>query len=91
MRSLILAIAVLGAGYAMQPATAQAGGNAPFCLQGRDTTGGIGDCSYPTYQACQATASGTFAGCYQNPYYAYDAAPVDRPRGRLRRSYYQPY
>lgn len=87
MRNLMLALAVLGTGFAVQSVPAQAGGNYPFCLQGRDTTG-IGDCSYPTYQACLATASGIFAGCYQNPYYAYDAAPVDRPRTRSRRSSY---
>lgn len=77
MRSLLLALAVLGAGYAMQPVPAEAG-NAPFCLQGRDTAGGGGDCSYPTYQACLATASGTFAWCYQNPYYSYGSAPAPR-------------
>ncbi len=87
MRKMLLALAVLGAGYAMQqqPAEAQVG-HYPFCMQGRDTTGGAGDCSYPTYQACMATASGTFAWCYQNPYFSYDAAP--QPRPRQRRSYY---
>ena len=84
MRYLILALAALGASYAMQPTAAEAGGRAPFCLQGRDTAGNNGDCSYPTYQSCQATASGTFAWCFQNPYYAYDAVPVARPR-RARR------
>ncbi len=70
MRNLLFALAVAGAGLAIQPAPASAQvSNYPFCLQGRDTTGGQGDCSYPTYQACLATASGTFAWCYQNPYY----------------------
>ena len=87
MRSLLLAVAVLGAGYAMQPAPAEAA-NYPFCLQGRDTAGGLGDCSYPTYQACLATASGTFAWCYQNPYYAYDSAPAPQPRPRYTRPPY---
>ena len=87
MRSLLLALTVLGAGYAMQPAPAEAG-NAPYCLQGRDTAGGGGDCSFPTYQACLATASGTFAWCFQNP--AYAPAPGPQPRGRYQRpsSYY---
>ncbi len=87
MRSLLLAVAVLGAGYAMQPAPAEAA-NYPFCLQGRDTTGGNGDCSYPTYQACLATASGTFAWCYQNPYFSYNSAPAPRPSNPRPSSYY---
>ena len=87
MRSYLLALAVLGAGFAAQPAPAEAR-EYPFCLQGRDTAGGRGDCSYATYQQCQATASGTYASCYSNPYYAYDDAPVVQPRGRYPRRYY---
>ncbi len=87
MRSLVLALAVLGAGFAIQSAPAEAR-DFPFCLQGRDTAGGSGDCSYPTYQACQATAAGTYAGCYANPYYAYNEAPVVQPRPRYPRSSY---
>jgi pyruvate/2-oxoglutarate dehydrogenase complex dihydrolipoamide acyltransferase (E2) component len=35
MRNLFFALAVLGTGFAVQSAPAQAGGNYPFCLQGR--------------------------------------------------------
>lgn len=87
MRSLLLALAVLGTGFAIQSAPAEAR-EYPFCLQGRDTASGRGDCSYSTYQQCQATASGTYASCYTNPYYAYDEAPVYQPRRTYRRSYY---
>jgi len=87
MRNSLLALAVLGAGFAMQSAPAEAR-NYPFCLQGRDIQTGYGDCSYSTYQQCQATASGTYNSCYANPYYAYDQAPVDQPRRSSRRSSY---
>lgn len=85
MRYLILGLAMLGAGYAVQP-TPAAARDYPFCLLGRDTAGGLGDCRYSTYQQCQATASGTRNGCYANPYYAYGEEPVARPR-RARRHY----
>lgn len=90
MRNLILALAVLGTGFAVQSAPAQAGGNYPFCLQGRDIQTGFGDCRFSTYQQCQATASGTYASCYANPYYASnDDEPVyQQPRRRVQRSYY---
>lgn len=89
MRKLFFALAVLGTGFAVQSAPAQAGGNYPFCLQGRDIATGQGDCRFSTYQQCQATASGTYAGCYANPYYAYsDDEPVyQQPRRRVQRSY----
>ncbi|MBQ8106225.1 MAG: DUF3551 domain-containing protein [Afipia sp.] len=82
MRSYLLALAVLGAGFAVQSAPAEAGGNYPFCLQGRDISTGQGDCSFATYQQCQATAAGTYAGCYANPYYVYDEERVYQPRRR---------
>lgn len=37
----------------------------PFCLKGCDF--GNGDCSFVTYQQCQATASGRDAWCDVNP------------------------
>ena len=89
MRNLFFALAVLGTGFAIQSAPAQAGGNYPFCLQGRDIATGQGDCRFSTYQQCQATASGTYASCYANPYFAYsDDEPVYQPRRRVQRSYY---
>lgn len=87
MRSLVLALAVVGTGFAFQSAPAQAR-EAAFCLQGKDTSGGRGDCSYTTYQQCQARASGTWNGCYANPYVTYDDEPVYPTRRRSYRSYY---
>jgi hypothetical protein len=87
MRNLLLALAVLGTGFAVQSVPAQAR-DYPFCLQGRDISTGQGDCSFSTFQQCQATAAGTYAGCYANPYFAYNEEPVNQPRRRYRRSDY---
>jgi hypothetical protein len=37
----------------------------PFCIRGCDF--GAGDCSFSSYQQCQATASGRDAYCVENP------------------------
>ena len=37
-----------------------------YCLQGEEFPGGAGDCSFSTYQQCQATASGRMASCAAN-------------------------
>ena len=49
----------------------------PFCIKGAHYLGGIGDCSFDTYQQCQATASGRKAYCDTNPYFGFS----DRSRG----------
>jgi Protein of unknown function (DUF3551) len=41
----------------------------PFCIRGCDFGAGRGDCSFVSYQQCQATASGRDAWCDANPYY----------------------
>jgi hypothetical protein len=41
----------------------------PFCIKGCDFGAGRGDCSFSSYQQCQATASGRDAYCDANPYY----------------------
>lgn len=89
MRKILLALAVLGTGFAIQSAPAAAR-DYPFCLQGRDFQTGYGDCRYSTYQQCQASASGTYSSCYANPYFAYaeDDRQVYQPRRRSQRSYY---
>lgn len=88
MRNTLLTLAVLGATFAVQSAPAEAR-DYPFCRQGRDIATGQGDCSYTTYQQCQAAASGTYAGCYANPYYSYnEEQPYQQPRRRAPRPYY---
>jgi Protein of unknown function (DUF3551) len=46
-----------------------AAGGMPFCIKGCDFGGGAGDCSFSSYQQCQATASGRDATCAANPYF----------------------
>jgi hypothetical protein len=41
----------------------------PFCIKGCDFGGGRGDCSFSSYQQCQATAAGRDAYCAENPYF----------------------
>ena len=65
------------------PATAQ---DYPFCIKGCDFGGGRGDCSFSSYQQCQATASGRGAYCAANPYFNANAElQPDRSRQSRRR------
>jgi len=80
----------IGVMAAFNAAPAAAGGspagNAPFCIKGCDASsgGGLGDCSFATYQQCQATASGLTAWCASNPYYNANAEMLP---GRGRKSH----
>jgi Protein of unknown function (DUF3551) len=64
-----------------------AAGDFPFCIQGRDFGGGLGDCSFSSYAQCQATASGLSASCAANPYFSANAA-LQPTRNRLSRRKY---
>jgi hypothetical protein len=66
MRKAILALMALSGVCAIDAAPAVAGGM-PFCIKGCDFAGGAGDCSFSSYQQCQATASGRDASCAANP------------------------
>jgi Protein of unknown function (DUF3551) len=68
MRKALLMLMVCGAGSmtAALPALAR---DFPFCIKGCDFGGSLGDCSFTSYQQCQATASGRDAWCDANPYY----------------------
>jgi hypothetical protein len=73
MRRSLWALMAIGVMAAANAAPAAAGGSpagsAPFCLRGCDaSSGGLGDCSFSSYQQCQATASGRTAWCASNPY-----------------------
>jgi len=52
--------------YARAPAAAAASAPDRYCLQG-DGWGYPGNCEFSTYDQCRATASGTTAGCGENP------------------------
>ena len=58
----------------------------PFCIKGCDFGAGRGDCSFTSYQQCQATASGRDATCAANPYFNANAElQSDRSRQSHRR------
>jgi hypothetical protein len=79
MRNLILALLAAGGVAVIGAAPAQAVGTRyPFCMQGQDAPG-LSDCKYTSYQQCQATASGRFLYCIENPYY--NAGGDADPRG----------
>lgn len=78
MRTTILLAAAASvaafATLATAPAAHAVGVRYPFCIQG-DRYPGLSNCSYPSYQACLATASGIGQTCIANPYYAGDNDP----------------
>lgn len=45
----------------------------PYCIKGCDYGSSLGDCSFATYQQCQASASGRLAYCAANPYFSQNA------------------
>ena len=86
MRKLVLAaMALTAAGAATLATSAPAAAyDYPWCVAGRDM-GYPGDCSYATYNQCQASASGRFAYCSANPRVAYGQQQA--PRGRRGHQY----
>jgi hypothetical protein len=73
----LLAAAALGVA-ALSPAQA-VGTRYPFCLQG-DEFPGLSNCTFTSYQQCQATASGRLLYCVANPYYEGGEAGAYRER-----------
>ena len=63
MRTLILALATSAAVFATGVAEVAAG-DYRYCIRGDDF--GTGDCTFASYQQCQATASGRTAYCGPN-------------------------
>jgi len=59
---VLVVMATLAAGCVLAPTAASA---QAFCLRGCDF--GNGDCSYSTYNQCQASAAGRTAWCEPNP------------------------
>jgi hypothetical protein len=81
MWALIVCAAALTSGAS--PAAAR---EFPFCIKGCDFGAGRGDCSFSSYQQCQATASGRDATCDANPYFSAKAElQSDRSRQSRRR------
>jgi hypothetical protein len=72
MRNAVWALMAFGAACAMDAAPAVAR-DFPYCIKGCDYGGNFGDCSFSSYQQCQATASGRLAYCAANPYFNQNA------------------
>ncbi|HKS19437.1 MAG TPA: DUF3551 domain-containing protein [Bradyrhizobium sp.] len=69
MRNVITLLLAAGALAAAGFAPAEAVGTRyPFCIQGSDQPG-LSNCTFTSYEQCQATASGRFLACIANPYY----------------------
>jgi hypothetical protein len=85
MRGSLWALIAIGMIAAVQPASGQAAGY-PFCIRGCDYGSGLGDCSFSSYQQCQAAASGRAATCAANPYFTARAeSPANGSRLSRRR------
>jgi hypothetical protein len=84
MRRAIWALAIFGsASMGVLPAASR---DYPFCIKGCDYGAGLGDCSFSSYQQCQATVSGRVGYCDINPYFNGKAElQVDRSRMSRRR------
>ncbi len=83
MRRVILVLLAAGGVAALGAMPAEAVGTRyPFCIQGNDQPG-LSNCTFISYEQCQATASGRFLSCIANPYYVGDGgAPPYTGRGR---------
>src|SRR3982074_1671262 len=69
MRNLVLALLATSGLAMIGAAPAQAvGSRHPFCIQGNEYPG-LSNCTYDSYEQCQASASGRFLYCVENPYY----------------------
>jgi hypothetical protein len=91
MRNFILA-ALAASGLAMigtAPAEA-VGTRYPFCIQG-DEYPGLSNCTFTSYEQCQASASGRFLYCIENPFYNAGNPPPRGYRGPRVRSVYPSY
>jgi hypothetical protein len=69
MRNLVLAVLAAGGLAVVGAAPAEAVGvRHPFCMQGNESPG-LSNCTFDSYEQCQATASGRFLYCIENPFY----------------------
>jgi hypothetical protein len=69
MRTFFLALflALASSAVVFTTCTAQvAAHDYRYCMQGEEFPGGSGDCSFTTFQQCQAAASGRTAYCGAN-------------------------
>jgi uncharacterized protein DUF3551 len=69
MRGAILVLLTASGMAVLGGAPAEAVGTRyPFCIQGDDQPG-LSNCTFTSYEQCQATASGRMLWCVANPYF----------------------
>jgi hypothetical protein len=91
MFKFIGAAAFVGIVFTVLPASAQPYDpyDYPYCLQGRDY-GLPGLCQFTSYAQCEASASGTFSYCGENPRFAF-AQPEQGPQARWQGPRHHPH
>jgi len=81
MRNVILTLLAASTMAALGAVPAKAVGTRyPFCIQG-DEQPGLSNCTFVSYEQCQATASGRRLWCIPNPFYAGDSEDPRAYRG----------
>jgi hypothetical protein len=83
------ALFVLAATLCSASAVAQVSIQYPFCLQGDDYPG-WSNCTFTSFQQCQASASGTFDECLANPWYSAVDTRAPAPGGNTASQDYAP-
>jgi hypothetical protein len=82
MRNVVLALLAAGGLALVGTAPAEAVGTRyPFCIQGNEYPG-LSNCSFTSYEQCQASASGRFLYCVANPYFNAGERDPRAHRGR---------
>jgi hypothetical protein len=81
MRRVILALLTASglAGLGTLPAEA-VGTRYPFCITGPEQPG-LSNCTFTSYEQCQATASGRQLSCVANPYFVRESDAAGPPSG----------
>ena len=73
-RAILVALSAGGLmALAATPAEA-VGTRYPFCIQGNEFPG-LSNCTFTSYEQCQATASGRLLSCIANPYFGGEIEP----------------
>jgi Protein of unknown function (DUF3551) len=91
MRHVVLALLAAGGLAMVGSAPAEAVGTRyPFCIQG-DEFPGLSNCTFTSYEQCQATASGRLLYCIENPFYNAGGGDPRGNRGPRGRSVYPSY
>lgn len=84
MRHLILTVLAANGIACLGAAPAEAVGTRyPFCIQGSEQPG-LSNCTFVSYEQCQATASGRRLYCIPNPFFAGGSDDPRAYRGRGR-------